>query len=85
MDMENPEHKRTYFKKFVEARRAVGIKDVKLQDTFMEYLVEDKVERLDFEIPSEYISDPLPENLEEFREYLEEVQGVERIPTLDAV
>lgn len=85
MDEENPEHKRTYFSKFIEARRAVGIKDVKLEDTFMEYLVEDKVERLDFEIPSEYISDPLPENLEEFREYLEEVQGIERLPTLDAI
>lgn len=84
-DETNPEYRRTYFKKFIEARKSVGIKDVKLKDTFMEYLVEDKVEHLDFEIPQEYISSPLPENLEEYREYLEEVEGVERTPTIDAV
>lgn len=59
MDEEYPEYKTLFYDKFINARRRVGIKDEKLEGTFMEYLVEDRLNELDFEIPKEYLPSPL--------------------------
>lgn len=45
-----------YFDKFMDARKESGIKDENIENTFMKYLVEDKVSELDFDIPKEYLN-----------------------------
>jgi gas vesicle protein len=48
-DLAHPDFKNQFYEKFVEARVKAGIKDEKLEGSFMAYLVEDRIHELDFD------------------------------------
>ena len=50
-DEKYPEMTDKYLDKFMEARKSAGIKDDFAGDSFMKYMVEDRIDELDFEIP----------------------------------